>query len=102
MCHFCHVLGKNPQAPTHFGQNCLDKANTYSKVPMNKRIYENGVRIENSNSHTNSCVICLDQKPNMTFIPCGHVATCELCSSQVQSCPICRETIVNKQKLYFV
>ncbi len=102
MCYFCHVLGKNPQAPKHLGSNCLDKANSFSNIPMNKRIYENGRRIENSNSNTNSCVICLDQIPNMTFIPCGHLATCESCSSRVQDCPICREKIVNRQKVFFV
>ncbi len=102
MCYFCHVLRKNPQAPVHRSRQCLDKGNSFSRVPMNQRIYQDGIRIETSDSQTNSCVICMDQKPNMTFIPCGHVATCESCSSQVQQCPICRQTITNKQKLFFV
>lgn len=101
MCHFCHVLQKNPQAPAHIGKRCLDKANSFSKMPMDRRIYENGNLIDTSNSDT-TCVICMDQKPNMTFIPCGHVATCESCSSKVQECPICRQAIVNKQRLYFI
>lgn len=101
MCHFCHVLHKNSKAPEHRSSKCLDKANSFSKVPMNKRIYENGNRIDNSNSHSSSCVICLDQISNVTFIPCGHVATCESCSTQFQTCPVCRQTIVNKQKLFF-
>lgn len=101
MCHFCHVLRKNPNALKHPSKRCLDRANTYSQMPMNKRIYENGKNINDSDSDTNSCVICLDQKSNTTFIPCGHVATCETCSTKVQQCPVCRETITNIQKLYF-
>ncbi len=101
MCYFCHDLGKNPQAPEHRSLKCIDKANSYSTVPMNKRIYENGIRINKSNSHTSACVICLDQTPNITFIPCGHVATCETCSTQFQTCLVCRQAIVNKQKIFF-
>ncbi len=101
MCYFCHTLHKNPQAPSHRSSKCLDKANSFSKLPTNKRLYENGKPIEKSDSNTTACVICLDQVKNMTFIPCGHVATCESCSAHVELCPICRQPITNKQKLYF-
>jgi len=102
MCYFCHVLGKNPQAPDHYGSNCLDKANSFSKIPMNQRLYENGNPIANSDSDKNSCVVCMNHRSNITFIPCGHVATCELCSSQVQICPICRQKINERQKIFFL
>ncbi|CAF1255355.1 unnamed protein product [Rotaria magnacalcarata] len=99
MCHFCHVLAKNPQAPQHRSAKCIDKANGFSKVPMNKRTYENG----KPNSQTNknpTCSVCLDKPPDMVFIPCGHVTTCETCSSIVSDCPICRKNITNKQRIY--
>jgi hypothetical protein len=42
MCHYCHVLKNNPSAPQHKGNHCLDCANTYSKVPMVERKYNDG------------------------------------------------------------
>ena len=116
MCHFCHVLNKNPTAPQHHSSHCLDKGNSYSRVSMNRRTYENGRRIQRSNPHSdpiatsvptpnsdlNNCSICWEKEPNMVFIPCGHMAACETCASQLQDCPICREKITNKQKIYRV
>ncbi|CAF3883584.1 unnamed protein product [Rotaria sordida] len=104
MCHFCHRLNKNPQAPAHRSSECLDKANSFSHKPMHKRIYENGKRIQKtnsddmtcvkkSNSDDMTCVICMEQLRNMTFIPCGHVSTCEVCASNLK--------YFNKQELYF-
>lgn len=94
----------------------MDKGNSYSHVPMDRRTHENGRRIPRSNTYpnpiptatptsnsdSNNCSICWEQEPNMVFIPCGHIAACETCASQVQDCPICREKIINKQKIYRV
>lgn len=44
------------------------------------------------------CVICLEEKCEMVFIPCGHFCTCESCCSSLQSssfnCPLCRANII--------
>lgn len=44
------------------------------------------------------CVICLEEKCEMVFIPCGHFCTCGTCCSSLQSssfnCPLCRSSIV--------
>jgi E3 ubiquitin-protein ligase MUL1 len=95
---------------------------------MNRRVYENGTRVSRPNSNSNvysnpnpsssansnsnpcsnpnsnptMCCICWDQAPDIAFVPCGHVATCETCSSQLRDCPVCRQSITDKQKLYFV
>ncbi len=42
MCHYCHILKNNPTAPIHRGVQCLDRSNTYSQVPMDRRIYDRG------------------------------------------------------------
>lgn len=46
------------------------------------------------------CIICMDAKPSLAFIPCGHVCTCNGCSSKMgrhnmQNCPLCRRKIEN-------
>ena len=47
------------------------------------------------------CVVCLSEESNMVFIPCGHVCTCESCSSNLRnSCPVCRKSFTHSQRVY--
>ena len=50
------------------------------------------------------CVICFDLNKSVIFIPCGHFATCEICSNSIKNnstndfdrnfvCPICRAVV---------
>lgn len=40
------------------------------------------------------CVICMGEKKECVYSPCGHFITCKGCSVRVDKCPICREKIV--------
>ncbi|CAF0765393.1 unnamed protein product [Didymodactylos carnosus] len=110
MCHYCHKLGNNINAPPHRSKKCIDKDNIHSKVPISKRLYEKGKRLSTTRSESTDdnvasdgiCSICWERKSNCAFIPCGHVTTCEQCSNDVDKCPVCRATIQQKQKLYIV
>jgi len=35
----------NPSAPDHRSARCRDRANTYSQIPMDKRMYDHGQRV---------------------------------------------------------
>ncbi|XP_059049288.1 E3 ubiquitin-protein ligase LRSAM1-like [Achroia grisella] len=42
------------------------------------------------------CVICMDAKCEVIFIPCGHMCCCQSCiegEKKVESCPLCRDSI---------
>lgn len=41
----------------------------------------------------NECAICMGEKKDSVFSPCGHFITCKGCSVQFGKCPICRATI---------
>ena len=47
-----------------------------------------------------TCAICLDRPPNVTFVPCGHKMTCEVCAARVTECPNCRAPIQHRQRTY--
>ena len=49
-----------------------------------------------------TCAICYDRPPNMTFVPCGHKITCEQCARdpRVTECPSCRAPIQHRQRTY--
>lgn len=39
------------------------------------------------------CKICMDNEVGIVFLPCGHLATCVNCASNLQDCPVCRSAI---------
>lgn len=47
------------------------------------------------------CKICMDKELAITFLPCGHLATCEECSKSLSECPICRKHITNTVKVFW-
>eukprot|EP00249_Psilotum_nudum_P001186 c13542_g1_i1 orf=493-1737(-) len=50
------------------------------------------------NSDTQVCPVCLTQTKNMAF-GCGH-QTCEDCAEDLVACPMCRQEITTKLRLY--
>ncbi|XP_069686347.1 E3 ubiquitin-protein ligase LRSAM1-like isoform X1 [Periplaneta americana] len=45
---------------------------------------------------TAECVVCMDDKCEVIFVPCGHMCTCIKCAELVQECPMCRSQIERK------
>jgi len=46
------------------------------------------------------CVICMSEKRECVFVPCGHVACCEQCAGSLVTCPICRVAVERSVKMY--
>ncbi|XP_064607663.1 baculoviral IAP repeat-containing protein 7-B-like [Liolophura sinensis] len=46
------------------------------------------------------CKICLTEKCQLTFLPCGHLVTCLTCGPKLRKCPICRATIKGRVRIY--
>ena len=42
------------------------------------------------------CVVCMDEKPQLAYVPCGHVCCCKDCSSVLadKKCPLCRANVL--------
>lgn len=48
------------------------------------------------------CVVCLSETPNIILLNCGHVCVCEACSVCLDFCPMCRQPVVQKIKLFML
>lgn len=48
-----------------------------------------------------NCCVCLEAKIEIILIPCYHAALCLNCSSQITTCPICRQSIRDKKKFFY-
>lgn len=42
------------------------------------------------------CVVCLNSRCEVVFLPCGHVCVCAKCCSPLAICPMCRGPIISK------
>lgn len=50
--------------------------------------------------HSTICKICLKEKIEVMFIPCGHVIACIECSVTLNNCAICRQVIQSFMKVF--
>ena len=46
------------------------------------------------------CKVCMKEEVCILFDPCGHLATCTKCSSNLNECPICRGKINKKTRAF--
>lgn len=61
-----------------------------------------GTRSPSLNSNIESleeCMVCSDMKRDTLFGPCGHIATCSLCSPRVKKCLICKDQVQSRTKV---
>jgi len=47
-----------------------------------------------------TCCICLDQPPDVIYLPCWHFVGCKTCSEKIKSCPLCRTKIKEKKTVF--
>ncbi|GFZ14273.1 hypothetical protein Acr_24g0004630 [Actinidia rufa] len=84
----------------------------FSPIDMPSQVVENLPGREDERkedmdaSSSSSCVICLDAPVEGACIPCGHMAGCMLCLSEIKDkkwgCPVCRAKIDQVIRLYAV
>ncbi|XP_015353049.1 E3 ubiquitin-protein ligase LRSAM1 isoform X2 [Marmota marmota marmota] len=46
------------------------------------------------------CVVCLEREAQMVFLTCGHVCCCQECCQPLRTCPLCRQEIAQRLRIY--
>lgn len=64
-----------------------------------EEIRDESEKFDNEDGNGDECVVCMDAKPTMVFVPCGHFITCSVCC-KVETCPKCRGVIQTRVKLF--
>lgn len=49
--------------------------------------------------HGALCVVCMEKRPELLFLPCHHANTCRGCDL-LSRCPICASTIVDRVRIF--
>ncbi|XP_055959778.1 probable E3 ubiquitin-protein ligase XBOS34 [Mercurialis annua] len=77
----------------------------YSAPPEEHASYATS-NVKNEGDSASSCIICWEAPMEGACIPCGHIAGCMGCLSEIKAkkgvCPICRNKIDQVLKLYAV
>ena len=60
-----------------------DNEHMYTAVPVDT----------NQSLGKRMCIVCMDHKIEVVFLPCTHMVTCASCASALTVCPICRRNI---------
>lgn len=47
------------------------------------------------------CIVCAEKQRSMALVPCGHVCLCADCAGPLRECPICRQAIRERIKLFY-
>ncbi|KAG4189584.1 hypothetical protein ERO13_A08G231500v2 [Gossypium hirsutum] len=79
------VVPRPPPAPYHAAARSEPVPTTVSSSPA-------------LDDRTQACPICLTSAKDLAF-GCGHM-TCRECGSRVSNCPICRQRITNRLRLF--
>lgn len=65
----------------------------------------NVVVFNNRSSHyddTTYCIICMKNKKNIVFIPCGHILVCKTCNiTKTNKCYICMSRVKKTYRVYY-
>jgi E3 ubiquitin-protein ligase RGLG len=54
--------------------------------------------VEACEENDHQCCVCMERHKN-TALGCGHVL-CENCARSVSTCPLCKQPIASRLKLY--
>jgi len=92
----------------NFTKSNNDVINALQKHFKKMTIHEENKEIKNKSTPPTTetgngnmkCVICLEKDKCFLFLPCRHVSCCEDCSNKVNQCPICRNRIDSKLKIF--
>lgn len=47
------------------------------------------------------CCVCMERLVNIALGPCGHLCVCESCAGPFKECPLCKEGIEYRLKVFF-
>lgn len=90
---FCVSLCFSNLVDSHSNTCCIFPLSSSGQV---------GTRSPSLNSNIESleeCMVCSDMKRDTLFGPCGHIATCSLCSPRVKKCLICKDQVQSRTKV---
>jgi len=79
----------------------LEEALTITRKAKEDYIRQSAVASFITNSKGNpDCVICMENPKEILINPCKHFCLCLVCSDRVTNCPLCKQLIESKDRIF--
>jgi hypothetical protein len=119
-----HYVGRvdGLNIPALFATQWISALLGYSTImafyaPQQRKLFEHSIikladgGLDESRTHSVECAVCLQEAAAVAFLPCGHLAVCMTCSSELgfivgerplshDRCPICRASVAAWVRIY--
>ena len=99
---YCRQLqrqyNRTPKIPPVYQPNYLDNGENNDIGDIEDNDADDNTADVKTNK-TSECNICMENPKNTVLIPCGHVL-CSGCSTNISTCPFCRQNIAQIYKIY--
>lgn len=85
------------------GPETSNKQTTYKTPPSQTYSTSTATSIDsvgNTDPEDMFCIICFDHPKEYALLPCGHMCSCRYCVSKLDICPICREPVDGKARIF--
>ncbi len=69
-----------------------------SSLVLSGQVGSRSPSLSSNHETLEECMVCSDMKRDTLLGPCGHIATCSLCSPRVKKCLICKEQVTVQNK----
>ncbi|CAL1265913.1 unnamed protein product [Larinioides sclopetarius] len=97
-----HIKNKKGQTPLDLCPDpnlCKALTKCYKEHANEDSITPSNTTPVQDNETLEECMVCSDMKRDTLFGPCGHIATCSLCSPRVKKCLMCKEPVQSRTKI---
>lgn len=97
-CEFVRLM-KGREYIKSARENAQARAHPNVSIPSNA-CNESTQIDENIVENKFTCVICCENPIESVLLPCKHVHTCMRCALNLDSCSVCRSTILKIERIY--
>ncbi|XP_071952953.1 E3 ubiquitin-protein ligase MIB1-like isoform X2 [Antedon mediterranea] len=97
-----NVKNKKGQSPLDLCPDpnlCKALTKCHKEKYSNNPVQQSNNLVHQEEDSLDECMVCSDMKRDTIFGPCGHIATCSLCSPRVKKCLVCKEQVQSRTKI---
>ncbi|GFW58376.1 e3 ubiquitin-protein ligase IAP-3 [Trichonephila clavipes] len=81
------------------------KLNNKAECLLKNQILQEPCKTEEASRNTEAentiiCKICMNNEMNVIFQPCSHFISCHICAEKIFNCPLCRNPVIHKIKVF--
>ncbi|GFS54966.1 e3 ubiquitin-protein ligase IAP-3 [Trichonephila clavipes] len=95
-CEYMHLI----RMKLNNKAKCLLKNQILQETCKTLKVQEVAASRNTRAENTIICKICMNDEMNVIFQPCSHFISCHICAEKIFDCPLCRNPVIHKMKVF--